>query len=251
MTNIAPPSETPATPSVPADSPPAAPRGPPEPSNATPSAPTPQGSGASAGRGMVQAIEQLQCNDTGANATSSSPNASEPGAATPPATATPASEEPIANRPLGGEPPPPRTPAEVALGGQGFDAPLGTSPRVGDFTGLAGKSIPEILARIPSNAQVRELTPVEGASQAGREYKWNDGTSTWRVRIHDPDPSAPQGTNAHDGWVVRVQRGKQYMDSDGNFFHAQSHNPKSPNYNPDAANATHIPVAGNPHAPAQ
>ncbi|WP_157545302.1 polymorphic toxin type 30 domain-containing protein [Hamadaea tsunoensis] len=96
---------------------------------------------------------------------------------------------------------------------------------------------------VPDNASVRELTPhPNGGSQYGLEFKWtNDAGKTVRLRIHGPDGTAPAGSNSATGETYRVQIGRQYQDEAGNLFHHQSHNPNSPNYNADAANATHIP----------
>nr|WP_158647538.1 polymorphic toxin type 30 domain-containing protein [Actinoplanes sp. ATCC 53533] len=96
---------------------------------------------------------------------------------------------------------------------------------------------------VPDNASVRELTPhPNGGSQYGLEFKWtNDAGKTVRLRIHGPDGTAPAGSNSATGEAYRVQIGRQYQDEAGNLFHHQSHNPNSPNCNPDAANATHIP----------
>jgi len=41
--------------------------------------------------------------------------------------------------------------------------------------------------------------------------------------------------------TYRVQIGRRYQDEAGNLFSAQVHNPNRPDYNPSAANATHIP----------
>lgn len=54
---------------------------------------------------------------------------------------------------------------------------------------------------------------------------------------------SPTGSNARNGWIVRWQIGQQYYDpTTGTTAHRQSHNQASPNYNPNAANNTHIPI---------
>ncbi|WP_413556459.1 polymorphic toxin type 30 domain-containing protein [Brenneria sp. L3-3Z] len=70
------------------------------------------------------------------------------------------------------------------------------------------------LITIPEHARVRKLTPPEGYSgEYGYEYKWtNSGGRTSTVRIHGIDASAPAGSNASQGWVVRVFDGKRSMD---------------------------------------
>ena len=119
---------------------------------------------------------------------------------------------------------------------------LGTGP-VGDFTNLKGATINEIMSRIPENATRRELRPVEGKVTEGFEYKWVEEEVTVRVRIHGPDASAPIGNNAASNWVVRVQRGKKYLDPvTGSFQPPGISNKNSPFYNEDLANRTHIPI---------
>ncbi|WP_102272799.1 polymorphic toxin type 30 domain-containing protein [Cytobacillus massiliigabonensis] len=119
---------------------------------------------------------------------------------------------------------------------------LGTGA-VGDFTKLEGATIDEVLSRIPKNATRRELTPVEGKVTEGFEYKWSDDGKTMRVRIHGPDASAPDGSNAKNNWIVRVQQGKKYLDPlTGEFQPPGITNENSPYYNEDLANRTHIPI---------
>jgi Bacterial toxin 30 len=113
---------------------------------------------------------------------------------------------------------------------------------VGDFSALRGTTAREVLQAIPAHATTRKVTPIPGAVQEGIEYKWVDGMTTWRVRIHGPDTSAPAGSNAAQGWVVRIQKGHLFMDAAGNFYPRGVHNPASPHYNAGAANDTHIPI---------
>lgn len=119
---------------------------------------------------------------------------------------------------------------------------LGTG-KVGDFSGLEGTTIEDILSRIPKNAIRRELRPIEGGALEGFEYKWVQDNQTWRVRVHGPDKGAPKGSNASNGWIVRVQKGKQYMDSDGEFHPPGVSNLDSPFYNEKVINDTHIPIS--------
>ena len=58
---------------------------------------------------------------------------------------------------------------------------------------------------------MRELYPVQGGATEGFEFKWVQNGQTYRVRVHNVDPSAPVGSNAYNGWVVRVQRGRRYL----------------------------------------
>src|SRR5262245_57417703 len=91
------------------------------------------------------------------------------------------------------------------------------------------------------------LTPVPGKCQEGVEYVWKAKGRTFRVRIHDPDPSViPTATNpspnALVGWVVRIKRGRHYMDSEGRFHPAGKLNPRSTEFDEFLGNETHIPI---------
>ncbi|EOX7621311.1 polymorphic toxin type 30 domain-containing protein [Proteus mirabilis] len=82
-------------------------------------------------------------------------------------------------------------------------------------TTLSGNTIKKFdgsdLITIPENAKVRKLIPTKGyIGDYGYEYKWkntNGGTTT--VRIHGIGETAPAGTNASQGWVVRIMDGKK------------------------------------------
>jgi Bacterial toxin 30 len=116
--------------------------------------------------------------------------------------------------------------------------------KTGDFSDISGKSVQEVLSRVPEGATMRKLTPVEGGSKVGVEYKWVDENGvTNRLRIHDADPSAPVGSNASQGWVARYQVGQKYYDPEVDGFRPRNvHKPESPHYDPKAANDTHIPI---------
>jgi hypothetical protein len=88
---------------------------------------------------------------------------------------------------------------------------------------------------------------VAGKSQVGVEYRWNAGGKTFKVRIHDPDPSiTPTSTNptpnALVGWIVRICRGREYMDPNGQFHPRREVKPGSPDFDEFIANETHIPI---------
>ena len=115
--------------------------------------------------------------------------------------------------------------------------------RVGDFSGLEGTTVEDVISRIPEEASMRVLKPVPGKVEQGVEFKWESGSSTMRLRIHGKDPSAPAGSNAANGWIVRVQQGKKYMDPETCEFQvAGIQKPGSPHYNPEMINKTHIPI---------
>jgi RHS repeat-associated protein len=97
---------------------------------------------------------------------------------------------------------------------------------------------------VPDHATKRDLTPdPNGGAQKGVEYKWIDSETgnTVRFRVHDKDGTAPAGSNAAQGDVYRISIGGRYQDEVGNLYHRQVHNPRSPSYDSDAANRTHIP----------
>ena len=114
---------------------------------------------------------------------------------------------------------------------------------IGDFSNLEGATIEEVLSRIPEDAVRRELIPEVGKVTEGFEYKWVQDGKTYRVRIHGADASAPAGSNAANGWVIRVQQGKKYLDPISLEFQPPGiTNIASPNYSEELANRTHIPI---------
>jgi len=121
------------------------------------------------------------------------------------------------------------------------DEPVGTASG-----GAGSESYPPPIRNIPPDAQLRVLRPdPNGGVQYGIEYKWIDENGqTVRFRIHGPDGTAPPGSNSASGETYRVQVGRRYMDAQGNLHPAGVSNPNSPYYDPDAANATHIPWPG-------
>lgn len=99
------------------------------------------------------------------------------------------------------------------------------------------------LTSIPDDARVRVLRPdPDGGAQYAVEYSWrSDGGQTVRFRAHGPDGAAPAGSNAAMGDTYRVQIGGRYLDDAGNLQPRGVHNPRSPNYDHGAADATHMP----------
>ncbi len=126
---------------------------------------------------------------------------------------------------------------------------FGAGDQAADAVGASLRGQPGAVQRanpmemIPGDASVRTLKPdPNGGVQEGVEYKWlNEDGQTVRLRIHGPDGTAPDGSNSAVGPTYRLQIGGRYMDLDGNLFPRGVHNPNSPNYDPGAANATHIP----------
>ncbi|MGX7418404.1 polymorphic toxin type 30 domain-containing protein [Carnobacterium gallinarum] len=118
------------------------------------------------------------------------------------------------------------------------------SGNIGDFSNLQGSNVDDLLSRIPADANKRVLTPQPGKVTEGFEYTWkaSDGTKM-TVRVHGPDASAPTGSNAANGWIVRVQQGKKYFDPvSGTFQPPGISRPNSEFYNEELINSTHIPI---------
>lgn len=133
--------------------------------------------------------------------------------------------------------------------------------KVRDLRGIRNMSIEEIVARIPKDAELREIGPrPQGGATMGFEFSWKSvnsegGHTTIKVRIHGIDSTAPAGTNASKGWVVVVEKGGGLrMDGAGNFHPSAVLKEKlndgnaNPSYNADLANNTHIPIK-NPKDP--
>lgn len=107
----------------------------------------------------------------------------------------------------------------------------GTSPNVGNFTGLRGATMEEIVSRVPKDWTV-------AMQKDGKGVRFLDTAGNERIRVHQADPDAPVGSNAHSGWVLRVSDGgkgrkAKYFDDNGNVGNRWD-------------NDTHIPIAGNP-----
>jgi hypothetical protein len=120
------------------------------------------------------------------------------------------------------------TPKGVAVAGETL-AKQGMSHVAGNFTGLAGRSVEDIIARVPSEWK---MVPQD----MGMGIKFLDEAGFERIRIHGPT-KAPAGSNAASGWTLRV------MDRAGNYFDDAGR------IVPYKANSGHIPIYGNPKAP--
>ena len=115
--------------------------------------------------------------------------------------------------------------------------------KVGDFTNLKGTDVDDILDRIPDDAVLRELRPVEGGATEGFEFRWTQDGQTYKVRVHNENPKSPIGSYSSEGWIVRVQRGKQYYDfTIEDFQPAKYTNPKGDFFDETIMNNTHIPI---------
>ncbi|KWV92091.1 polymorphic toxin type 30 domain-containing protein [Erythrobacter sp. YT30] len=104
----------------------------------------------------------------------------------------------------------------------------GTSRLVGDFRGIQGARVEEIISRVPSDWT---MLP----QQRGMGIRFIDDTGAERLRLHGPSARAPEGSNAASGWTARVHvpgTSNQYYDNLGNIVGARN-------------NDGHIPVYGN------
>jgi RHS repeat-associated protein len=106
----------------------------------------------------------------------------------------------------------------------------GTSPLVGNFYGLSGASLDEIVSRLPANWK---WSPQRG----GNGIRFFDEAGFERIRMHGPNSRAPAGSNSCSGWTLRI------MDRAGNYYDAAGR------MVPYRANEGHIPIYGNPNAP--
>jgi Bacterial toxin 30 len=104
----------------------------------------------------------------------------------------------------------------------------GTSRLVGDFRGIAGARVEEIISRVPSDWT---MLP----QQRGMGIRFIDSTGAERLRLHGPSANAPAGSNAASGWTARVHvsgASNQYFDNAGNIVGPRN-------------NDGHIPIFGN------
>jgi len=89
----------------------------------------------------------------------------------------------------------------------------GTSKLAGDFRGIEGARVEEIISRVPSNWTL--------ASQLkGMGIRFLDSTGIERLRLHGPGARAPIGSNSAAGWTARVHvpgTKNSYYDSLGNI----------------------------------
>jgi RHS repeat-associated protein len=126
---------------------------------------------------------------------------------------------------------------------------LGPAPANSTAEFVGARSIMDLRSRIPAHAERMPWKNVPGGAESGIRWKWTDGVGNrWEVRAHSIDRSAPAGSNAGSNWIYRVEvnpsstGGRWYMDSAGNLHKRNIANPRSPHFDPDIANDTHIPL---------
>lgn len=103
--------------------------------------------------------------------------------------------------------------------------------------------LPPGAPQIPAGAQIRDLRPSQiGGVQRGVEFIFRNGDGARvRVWIHGSDGTAPPGSNAATGDVLRLQVGGRYMDSSGSLHPSGIYKPNSPYYDKALDNDIHIP----------
>ena len=141
---------------------------------------------------------------------------------------------------------------EVGPAGDGLklQASAGRAPESGSLSRgmLSGNTIRKAdgseLITIPAGVEPRRLSPPPSyLGNYGYEYKWLDESGKpVKVRIHDVDPHAPAGSNAAEGWVVRIFKGTKSMDGDGALHPPGIFNRGSPYYNEQLINDVHISI---------
>jgi hypothetical protein len=107
----------------------------------------------------------------------------------------------------------------------------GSSRLVGDFRGLHGARVEEIVSRVPQSWALK-------SQESGPGIRFLDESGLDRIRIHGPDANAPAGLNSASGWTLRVHvpgTKNSYYDNLGNVVGRK-------------ANEGHIPIFGNPKA---
>ena len=137
------------------------------------------------------------------------------------------------------------TDVAIVAEGNGSGGRSNENPRgMEGFDNLQNATFEEILSRIPPDARQRILSPQPGKVTEGVDFTWtnSDGVKM-TVRIHGLDPSAPAGSNSANGWIVRVQQGKRYLDPvSGELQPRGISNPLSEHFNENIINNTHIPI---------
>ncbi len=109
---------------------------------------------------------------------------------------------------------------------------------------IKGKTIDDIVALIPKDATGKDLTgAMPELPRQGFEYSWQSPQGNWwTVRAHSRDYNVflPKDSNSLKGWIVRVRRDNEYMDSSGNFHPVKKAQP--PGGDESIINETHIPI---------
>ena len=72
------------------------------------------------------------------------------------------------------------------------------------------------MSRVPSNAQGLPWKEIPGGAKQGIKYRWTDASGNkWEVRAHEMDPSAPNDSNASQGWIYWVEVNPKMLEVNG------------------------------------
>jgi len=125
-------------------------------------------------------------------------------------------------------------------------AKQGTSPLVGNFKGLTGKPVEEIISRVPKDWRW-------AIQNDGHGIKFIDTAGAEKIRLHAPsyNPEIPLGNNARQGWIMRVYDPMFDRRLEASPFHGSTDLKYSGylddfgNPSPLRSNESHIPIEGN------
>jgi hypothetical protein len=101
---------------------------------------------------------------------------------------------------------------------------------------IKGKTIDDIVALIPWKAAGQTVNKIESLPpRQGFQFSWTDPQgSQWTVCAHSPD-----SRYLLRGWIVRIRRNNEFMDSSGNFHPVKK---AQPGGDESIINDTHIPI---------
>ena len=105
-------------------------------------------------------------------------------------------------------------------------------------------------AVVPLHAEELPFDP-KPKFPTGEKYRWTDPTSGKKVRYHahGADPDRLPTENAGKGPIYRIRIGNHWIGTNGDRYTVNSHDPKSPAFDPAAVNDSHIPYPQDQPAP--
>lgn len=103
---------------------------------------------------------------------------------------------------------------------------------------------------VPPNADRLDFHPTDRFPH-GQKYRWTDPTTGEQVRYHahGTDPTRGPTDNAGRGPTYRLQIGDDYLDAQGNRYPQEVLRSRSPRFQENAANDTHMPFPADQPAP--
>ncbi|MGF7142439.1 hypothetical protein HNQ56_000857 [Anaerotaenia torta] len=117
---------------------------------------------------------------------------------------------------------------------------------MGDFNGISGLTLGNVLSRVPAGAEIKPFTP-DSSLKDGIRVKWSDNGIKYELLAHEANTRAPEGSNSSKGWTLRIKKsgfgnGKWYINSEGQWVKDNVVNERSPMYDAKQANSTHIEI---------